>query len=56
MEDSVGRVYPIFASLFKHDLTTYLIAIFFSGAFTPTSEICRTPLPLLAVMKKPIRD
>jgi hypothetical protein len=24
MEDSVGRVYPIFASLFKHDLTTCL--------------------------------
>jgi hypothetical protein len=30
--------------------------IFFSGAFTPTSEICTTPLPLLAAMKKPIRD
>ena len=56
MEDSVGKVYPIFASLFKHDLTTYLITIFFSGAFTPTSEIYTTPLPLLVAMEKPIRD
>ena len=45
MEDSVGRVYPIFASLFKHDLTTYLIVIFFSGAFTPTSKIYNTSIP-----------
>jgi hypothetical protein len=56
MEDSVGRMYPIFTILFKHDLIAYLIAIFFSGAFTSTSEICTTPLPFLAVMEKPIRD
>jgi hypothetical protein len=56
MEDSVGRVYPIFTSLFKHDLSAYLIATFFSGAFTPTSEICTTPPPVLAAMEKPIPD
>jgi hypothetical protein len=48
-------VYPIFTSLFKHAMTAYLIAIFFSDAFTPTSEICTTPVPLLAVMEKSIR-
>ena len=56
MEDSVGRVYPIIASLFKHDLIAYIIATFLSGAFTPTSEICTTPLPLLAAMQKRNRD
>jgi len=56
MEDSVGRVYPIFTSLFKHDLIAYIIATFLSGAFTPTSEICTTPVPLLAAMEKPVRD
>jgi len=56
MEDSIGRVYPISVSLFTHDLTAYIIVTFFSGAFTPTSEICTTPVPLLAAMEKPIRD
>jgi hypothetical protein len=47
-------VYPIFISLFKHAMLAYLIAIFFSGAFTPTSKICTTLVPLLAAMEKPI--
>ena len=34
-EDSVGRVYPIFKSLFKHALTAYFCAIDFSCAFIP---------------------
>ena len=54
-ENSVGMVYPIFASLFKHAMTAYLVAIFFSGFFLPTSEICTTPVPLLAAMEKPTR-
>ena len=51
-EDSVGRVYPIFVSLFKHAMTAYLVAIFLSCTFLPTSKICTTHVPLLAAMKK----
>jgi len=53
-EDSVGRVYPIFTSLFKHVMTAYFCAIDFSGVFLPISEIYTTPVPLLAAIEKPI--
>ena len=54
-EDSVGKVYPIFASLVTHAMTTYFCATVYWGAFIPISEICTTPLPILAAMEKSIR-
>ena len=51
-EDSVGKVYPIFASLVTHAMTSYFCATVCWGAFIPISEICTIPLPLLAVMEK----
>jgi hypothetical protein len=54
-EDSVGMVYPIFASLVTHAKTTYFYAIVCWGAFIPNSEIYTTPVPLLAQMEKLIR-
>ena len=54
-EDSVGKVYPIFASLVTHAMTSYFCATVCWGAFIPISEICRTPLPILAAMEKSIR-
>ena len=55
MDDSVGKVYPIFVSLVTHAMTAYFCAIVCWGAFIPISEICTTPLPILAAMEKPIR-
>jgi hypothetical protein len=54
-EDSVGRVYLIFASLVTHAMTTYFCATICWGAFIPISDICTAPLPLLVAMEKPIR-
>ena len=55
MVDNVGRLYPIFASVIKHAMTAYFSALVLWDAFIPVSKICTTPLPLLAVMEKPIR-
>ena len=55
MEDSVGRVYPILASLVTHAMTAYFYVTVCWGAFILISEICTMPLPLLAAMEKPIR-
>jgi len=54
-EDSVGWVYPIFASLVTHAVTAYFRATVCWGAFISISEIRTTPLPLLTAMEKPIR-
>jgi hypothetical protein len=54
-QDSVGRVYPIFASLVTYAMTSYFCVIVCWGAFISISEICTTTLPLLAVMEKPIQ-
>ena len=55
MDDSVGKVYPIFASLVTHAMTTYFCAIVCWGAFILIYEICTTPLPILEAMEKPIQ-